>query len=87
MIVWGRAADIKREVANVPDNWLIRFAVSHPDDIRKLGDARCSTLLYRTEAVLTAIETGECKRKYNYGAEPTADDIKIGVQMPGRGDE
>ncbi len=70
MIVWGRAADIKREVAHVPDNWLIRFAVAHPDDIRKLGDARCSTLLYRAEAVLKAIETGECNRRYRYEPDP-----------------
>ena len=79
MMVWGRAKDIQREVAHVPDNWLIRFAATHPDDIRKLGEAQCSVLLFRVEAVLRAIETGECRRKYNYGAEPTVADIRAGA--------
>jgi hypothetical protein len=59
MIAWGRAGDIQREVANVPDNWLRTFCVRHPGDVRKFGTSRNSTLLYRSEAVLAAVEAGE----------------------------
>ena len=59
MIVWGRVEDIKREVANVPDNWLRTFMVKHPADIRKFGTSRNSTLLFRSDAVLAAVEAGE----------------------------
>ncbi len=76
MIVWGRAEDIRREVANVPMNWLYRFAAARPNDIRKLGEAQASSLLFRVSAVLEAIESGELKRAYNYGKEPTGADIK-----------
>ena len=79
MIVWGRAKDIQREVANVPENWLIRFAVMRPDDVRKLGDERNSSLLFRVSAVLDAIETGECNRKRKFKPDPTPADIKGGV--------
>ena len=80
MIVWGRAQDIQREIAHVPNNWLIRFAVMRPDDVRKLGDAECSSLLYRVSAVLEAIETGECNRKRKFAPDPTPADIKIGAE-------
>lgn len=76
MIVWGRAKDIQREVANVPMNWLYRFAVKRPKDIRKLGEGQGSTLLFRASAVIEAIEIGECKRAYNYGKEPGAEDLR-----------
>ena len=59
MIVWGRVEDIKREVANVPENWLRTFMVKHPADIRKFGTSRNSTLLFRSDAVLAAVEAGE----------------------------
>jgi hypothetical protein len=72
MIVWGRAEDIQREVANVPINWLYRFAAARPKDIRKLGEAQGSTLLFRSAGILEAIENGECVRAYNYAAEPGA---------------
>jgi hypothetical protein len=72
MIVWGRAEDIQREVANVPMNWLYRFAAKRPRDTRKLGEAQGSTLLFRSAGILEAIENGECVRAYNYAAEPDA---------------
>lgn len=76
MIVWGRAEDIRREVADVPAGWLRRFAKGRPGDVRKLGDAQCSTLLFRVSAVLDAIANGEFKRAYNYGKEVSAADIR-----------
>lgn len=72
MIVWGRAEDIRAQVANVPTNWLYRFAAKRPNDVRKLGEAQGSTLLFRAAAVLEAIESNECVRAYNYAAEPKA---------------
>ena len=59
MIAWGRMQDIQREVANVPENWLRTFQVRHPADVRKFGTSRNSTLLFRSEAVLAAVEAGE----------------------------
>lgn len=59
MIVWGRADDIQREVAHVPENWLRTFAVRHPADIRKFGNSRNSTLLFRSAAIIAAVEAGE----------------------------
>ena len=76
MIVWGRAKDIQREVANVPMNWLYRFAVGRPKDIRKLGEGQGSTLLVRASADLESVESGEFKRAYNYGREVSAADIR-----------
>ena len=48
MIVWGRAEDIQSDVAHVPENWLRTFSVRHPGDIRKFGNSRNSTLLFRS---------------------------------------
>lgn len=59
MIIWGRADDIQREVAHVPDNWLVTFRVRHPADVRKFGNSRNSTTLYRSQAILDAVENGE----------------------------
>lgn len=59
MIAWGRAEDIQREVAHVPENWLRTFVLRHPADIRKFGTSRNSTLLFRSAAVLAAVEAGE----------------------------
>ncbi len=59
MIAWGREKDIQREVANVPNGWLDAFAVAHKADTRKFGASSNSTLLFRTDAVLAAIEAGE----------------------------
>lgn len=55
MKVWASARSIKAEIADVPSGWLIRFAVKHPDQVRKFGDARNSSLLFRVGAVLKAI--------------------------------
>jgi hypothetical protein len=59
MKVWATKKSIRSEVADVPEGWLDQFAVSQPDDIRKFGDARNSTLNYRVTAVLEAIEAGK----------------------------
>ena len=62
MKVWASMKSIRAEVADVPENWLLRFASSRPGDIRKMGDSTNSTLLFRSSAVLDAIEAGELKR-------------------------
>lgn len=58
MIAWGREKDIQAAVANVPHNWLVKFAAKNPAHIRKFGEARNATLLYRSAAVLEAVENG-----------------------------
>lgn len=65
MIAWESAKQIQEQVAGVPDNWLHRFAAARPNDIRKLGEHSNSTLLFRSSAVLEAVESGELKRKRN----------------------
>lgn len=65
MIAWGRAEDIQREVAHVPENWLRTFVLRHPADIRKFGTSRNSTLLFRSEAVLAAVEAGETSEEFS----------------------
>lgn len=62
MKIWASAAAVRAEIADVPENWLIRFAATRPDDTRKLGESSNSKLLYRSSAVLEAIESGELKR-------------------------
>jgi hypothetical protein len=59
MIEWVSKKGCREKVAEVPDNWLVRFAANQPNDIRKFGDARNSTLLFRTAAVLAAVEDGK----------------------------
>ena len=59
--VWLSSKELKY-IAAVPDNWLLRFAATHPGDIRKLGESSNSKLLYRVSAVLEAIEGNECVR-------------------------
>lgn len=58
MIVWARKDDVQTMVANVPDKWLLHFAAANPQHVRKFGDSRNSTLLYRSAAVLDAVEQG-----------------------------
>jgi hypothetical protein len=65
MIAWGRVEDIKREVANVPENWLRMFMIRHPADVRKFGSSRNSTLLFRSEAILAAVEAGETSEEFS----------------------
>lgn len=47
-------------IADVPEGWLDRFAAAQPDDIRKFGDSRNCTMVYRVSAICEAIE----QRKY-----------------------
>ena len=78
MIVWGRADDIQREVAHVPEHWLSAFMVRHPGDVRKFGTSRNSTLLFRSDAVLAAVEAGET-------SEPLTPPVPPLKQAPGCG--
>lgn len=59
MKVWATKKSIRAEIADVPEGWLERFAIARPDDIRKFGDSRNSTLDFRVSAVLEAIENGD----------------------------
>ena len=59
MIAWGRMPDIQREVAHVPQKWLAGFAIAHPGDVRKLGRGDNAAVLFRTAAILAAVEAGE----------------------------
>jgi hypothetical protein len=79
MIAWGKKSDIRQQVANVPENWLDTFAVKQPNDIRKFGSAQNSTLLYRSSAILEAVEQqlyfrndDAAKKKDDVPAEPGA---------------
>lgn len=56
MIAWARAERIQAEVADVTDEWLARFKATHLGDVRKLGPNRNARLLYRSEAVLAALD-------------------------------
>ena len=60
MKVWASAKTIRQAIAEVPENWLDRFACAQMDDTRKFGAASNSRLLFRVAAVLAAIE----ERKY-----------------------
>ena len=69
MKVWASRRSIRAEVADVPEGWLDRFAVNQPDDVRKFGDARNATLVFRSAAVVAAIEDGRYFRSAQEGAE------------------
>lgn len=56
MKVWASKSAIMSEVADVPENWLAEFAAAQPDDVRKFAAAQNGRLLYRTAAVLQAID-------------------------------
>lgn len=68
MIEWVSKKGCRDKVAEVPENWLVRFAAAQPQDTRKFGNASNSTFLYRTTAVLAAIESG-----LYFRTEPTAE--------------
>lgn len=56
---WASKDAIMSEVADVPENWLRSFAVRHPLDCRKFATTRNGSMMFRVEAVLQAIESGE----------------------------
>lgn len=56
---WASKDAIMSEVADVPENWLRAFAVRHPLDCRKFATTRNGSMMFRVEAVLQAIESGE----------------------------
>ena len=56
---WASKDAIVSEVADVPENWLRAFAVRHPLDCRKFATTRNGSMMFRVEAVLQAIESGE----------------------------
>ena len=49
MKVWATMDGIIAEVAEVPENWIKSFAVNHPNDFRKFGDAKNSRTVYRVD--------------------------------------
>lgn len=63
MIVWADKAALYREVAAAPENWLVRFAHEQPNDVRKLTEAPNGKLLYRSAAILDAIEQSKYIRE------------------------
>jgi hypothetical protein len=56
---WASKEAILAEVADVPENWLRGFAIKHPGDCRKFAKTRNGSMMYRVDAVLAAIESGE----------------------------
>lgn len=56
--VWASKRSVREGIADVPECWLDRFAVAQPGDVRKFGSARNATLVYRTSAILDAVEAG-----------------------------
>lgn len=72
MKVWASRRSIRAEIADVPEGWLDRFAVNQPDDVRKFGDARNSTLVFRSAAVVAAIEEGRYFRAFSGAAQQGA---------------
>lgn len=72
MKVWASRRSIRAEIADVPEGWLDRFAVNQPDDVRKFGDARNSTLVFRSSAVVAAIEEGRYFRAFSGAAQEGA---------------
>lgn len=79
MKIWASKDAIQEEIADVPENWLKGFALSHPLDIRKFAAKRNGTLLYRVAAVVAAIEDGE--------AMPNAGIVARGEDAPWMKDE
>lgn len=73
---WATKSALLAEVADVPDNWLRGFVITHPLDCRKFADSRSGKMLYRVSAVLAAIESGEAMpndgivRREAPGADP-----------------
>lgn len=72
MKVWASKSALIAEVADVPENWLAEFAANQPGDIRKFAAAQNGRLLYRTAAVLQAVEEGRYFRAKS--APPTLRD-------------
>lgn len=58
MRVWASKDEVRAEVASVPENWLMRFALHQPGDVRKFAEQSNGKVLYRVGAVLDAIENG-----------------------------
>lgn len=63
LMVWATALDIRERIAAVPASWLVRFINRFPHDVRKLGNARNATLLFRVSTVLKAIEDRDLERE------------------------
>lgn len=69
--VWASKSSIIDEIADVPDNWLDKFAAAEPQNIRKFTAARNSRLVFRVAAILAAIE----ERKYFSGLSVDGDAV------------
>lgn len=70
--IWARKRSIRAHIAEVPDNWFLRFMVGekYGKGWRKMAEGDGGVVLYHAPTVLSAIETEKYKRKYNYAAEP-----------------
>lgn len=59
MKVWASKKAIRAEVADVPWNWIDKWCLAHPMDVRRMGEAENATLMLRVEAVVKSLEEGE----------------------------
>lgn len=61
MIVWARMKKIQEMVADVSETWLDRFAAAeeNKNNVRKMGTYQNAPLLFRSSAVLAAVEAGK----------------------------
>lgn len=82
LMVWATAADIRERIAAVPVNWLVRFINRFPHDVRKLGNAKNATLLFRVSTVLRAIEERALERPAEGGGERDFD-LRTGAAKDG----
>lgn len=76
---WASKDALIEEVADVPENWLRRFAVAHPLDCRKFSASRNGSMMYRVSAVLEAIESGEAMP--NAGIVEKKDETASGLEQ------
>lgn len=79
--VWASRRSIRESIADVPENWLDRFAIAQPEDLRKFGTARNATLLYRTAAILEAVEQGLYFDAIPIMKEPVKTEASDGLQV------
>ena len=72
--IWARKDSIRKHIAEVPDNWFLRFMAGekYGKGWRKMAEGDGGAVLFHAPTILVAIETERYKRKYNYRAEPKA---------------
>lgn len=72
--IWARKSAIRAHIAEVPDNWFLRFMAGekYGRGWRKMAEGDGGAVLFHAPTVLAAVETEKYKRKYNYQPEPKA---------------